>query len=45
MQKTYTLSTQQVLENLGVDTNGLNDQQVQQRQEQYGPNKIGRAHV
>ena len=40
MQKTYTLSTQQVLENLGVDTNGLNDQQVQQRQEQYGPNKL-----
>ena len=40
MQKTYTLSTQQVLQNLGVDTNGLNDQQVQQRQEQYGPNKL-----
>ena len=40
MQKTYTLSTQQVLENLGVDTNGLNDQQVQQRQEKYGPNKL-----
>ena len=40
MQKTYTLSTQQVLQNLGVDANGLNDQQVQQRQEQYGPNKL-----
>ena len=40
MQKTYTLTTQQVLENLGVDANGLNDQQVQERQAKYGPNKL-----
>ncbi|MBQ3529666.1 MAG: cation-translocating P-type ATPase [Oscillospiraceae bacterium] len=40
MQKTYTLTTQQVLANLDVDANGLNDRQVQQRQEKYGPNKL-----
>ena len=40
MQKTYTLTTQQVLANLDVDTNGLNDQQVQERQAKYGPNKL-----
>ena len=40
MQKTYTLSTDQVLKNLGVDTNGLNSQQVQERLEKYGPNKL-----
>ena len=40
MQKTYTLTTQQVLENLGVDAGGLNDQQVQERQAKYGPNKL-----
>ena len=40
MEKTYTLTTQQVLDRLGVDTNGLNDQQVQERQEKYGPNKL-----
>ena len=40
MQKTYTQSTEQVLKNLGVDTNGLNSQQVQQRLEKYGPNKL-----
>ena len=40
MQKTYTLTTQQVLANLEVDTNGLNDQQVQERQAKYGPNKL-----
>ena len=40
MQKTYTLTTQQVLENLNVDTSGLTDQQVQERQAKYGPNKL-----
>ncbi len=40
MQKTYTLTTQQVLENLGVDAGGLNDQQVQEQQAKYGPNKL-----
>ena len=40
MQKTYTLTTEQVLENLKVDNSGLNDQQVQERQEKYGPNKL-----
>ncbi len=40
MQKTYTLSTQQVLKNLDVDMRGLNEQQVRQRQEKYGPNKL-----
>ena len=40
MQKTYTLSTQQVLENLGVDENGLTGQQAQERLQKYGPNKL-----
>ena len=40
MQKTYTLSTQQVLQNLGVDTNGLTEAQAQERLAKYGPNKL-----
>ena len=40
MQKTYTLSTETVLKNLGVDEAGLSTQQAQQRQAQYGPNKL-----
>ena len=40
MQKTYTQSTEQVLKNLGVDTNGLTGQQVQERLAKYGPNKL-----
>ena len=40
MQKTYTLSTQQVLENLGVDEKGLSSQQARERLEKYGPNKL-----
>ena len=39
MQKTYTLSTQQVLENLGVDENGLSTAQAQERLAKHGPNK------
>ena len=40
MQKTYTQSKEEVLQNLGVDTNGLNSQQVQSRREKYGLNKL-----
>ncbi len=40
MQKTYTQSTQEVLKNLGVDTNGLTSQQAQERMAKYGPNKL-----
>ena len=40
MEKTYTMTTEQVLGNLEVDLGGLNDQQVQQRQAKYGPNKL-----
>ena len=40
MQKTYTLSTQQVLKNLGVDEKGLSSQQARERLEKYGPNKL-----
>ena len=40
MEKTYTMTTEQVLQNLEVDAGGLNDRQVQQRQAKYGPNKL-----
>ena len=40
MQKTYTLSTDQVLQNLGVDENGLTAAQAQERLAKYGPNKL-----
>ena len=40
MQKTYTLSTEQVLKNLEVDENGLSSAQATQRLEKYGPNKL-----
>ena len=40
MKKTYTLSTQEVLLNLGVDENGLTSQQAQTRLEKFGPNKL-----
>ena len=40
MQKTYTLSTDEVLKNLGVDENGLSTAQAQERLEKYGPNKL-----
>ena len=40
MEKTYTLSTQQVLTKLGVDENGLTAQQAQERLEKFGPNKL-----
>ena len=40
MRKTYTLSTEEVLKNLGVDENGLSSQEAQVRLEKYGPNKL-----
>ena len=40
MQKTYTLSTDEVLKNLDVDENGLSSQQAAQRLQKYGPNKL-----
>ena len=40
MQKTYTLSTDAVLKNLGVDENGLSSAQAQERLQKYGPNKL-----
>ena len=43
MQKTYTLSTQQVLEKLRVTTKGLSSQEAAKRLEQYGPNKLKEA--
>ncbi len=43
MKKTYTLSTQEVLQGLGVGTEGLSAQEVQRRQEKYGPNKLKEA--
>ncbi len=40
MEKTHTLSTKEVLENLGVDENGLTTTQAQERLAKYGPNKL-----
>ena len=40
MQKTYTLSTDEVLKNLDVDENGLSSQQAGERLQKYGPNKL-----
>ena len=40
MQKTYTMSTYEVLKNLGVDENGLSTAQAQERLQKYGPNKL-----
>ena len=40
MEKTYTLSTDQVLKNLGVDENGLTSAQARERLAKYGPNKL-----
>jgi len=43
MKKTYTLSTQQVLDKLGVTTEGLSVGEAAKRLEQYGPNKLKEA--
>ena len=40
MKKTYTLSTREVLETLGVDENGLTGRQAQERLAKFGPNKL-----
>ena len=40
MEKTYTLSTKQVLERLEVDAHGLTTQQARERLQKYGPNKL-----
>ncbi len=40
MRKTYTQTTQEVLQNLGVDTDGLTAAQAQERLAKYGPNKL-----
>ncbi len=40
MQKTYTLSTDAVLKNLGADESGLTTAQAQERLAKYGPNKL-----
>ena len=43
MEKTYTLSTQQVLDKLGVTTQGLSAEEAEKRLSQYGPNKLKEA--
>ena len=40
MKKTYTLSTREVLDSLGVGTEGLTSAQAQERLQKYGPNKL-----
>ncbi|MBO5917643.1 MAG: HAD-IC family P-type ATPase, partial [Oscillospiraceae bacterium] len=40
MKKTYTQTTQEVLQQLGVSEQGLTTEQARQRQEQYGLNKL-----
>ncbi len=40
MEKTYTKSTREVLDALGVDENGLTTAQAQERLAKYGPNKL-----
>ena len=43
MKKTYTLSTQEVLQKLSVGPEGLTTQQANDRLQQYGPNKLKEA--
>ena len=43
MKKTYTLSTQEVLQKLSVGPEGLTTQQANERLQQYGPNKLKEA--
>ena len=40
MKKTYTQSTDEVLNDLGVGTDGLSTAQAQERLAKYGPNKL-----
>ncbi|MBQ8768673.1 MAG: cation-translocating P-type ATPase [Oscillospiraceae bacterium] len=43
MKKTYTQSAEEVLQNLGVGTEGLSTAQAQERLAKYGPNKLKEA--
>jgi Ca2+-transporting ATPase len=43
MQKTYTLSTQEVMKNLGTTTEGLSSAEAAKRLEKYGSNKLKEA--
>ena len=43
MKKTYTQSAQEVLQQLGVNTEGLSSQEAKARLEKYGPNKLKEA--
>ena len=43
MQKTYTQSAEEVLQDLGVGTEGLTTAQAQERLAKYGPNKLKEA--
>ena len=43
MKKTYTQSTEEVLQDLGVSAEGLTTAQAQERLEKYGPNKLKEA--
>ncbi len=43
MKKTYTLSTDEVLQGLSATAEGLSTQEAQKRLEQYGPNKLKEA--
>ncbi len=43
MEREYTLSTQQVLEDLHSADTGLSSAEAQQRREKYGPNKLKEA--
>ena len=43
MKKTYVQTAQEVLQQLGVNEQGLTTGQALQRQEQYGPNKLKSA--
>ncbi len=43
MKKTYTLSTQEVLQGLSATADGLSSQEAAKRMEKYGPNKLKEA--
>ncbi len=43
MKKTYALSTQDVMQQLGVTAEGLATAEAQSRREKYGPNKLKEA--
>ena len=43
MKKSYTLSTEEVLQELGVTGNGLTTAEAQERLAKYGPNKLKEA--